>query len=160
MLFPTPGQSSEQIGVLDPIPNQPSSSSGIRWEKRDPGRWSPENATMSDTTHAMDENYMDEIFWQETVEDAVWENTGRPIWCNELEAMELFGEVEENIIGKVSFEQDPSTGLTSTTVQKVSELPQSQISSKDWPRFHQATVDEWKSTLDMGAVTILSLIHI
>jgi hypothetical protein len=38
-----------------------------------------------------DQCCLDESFWQESVKNDIWENTGKPVWCNVEASPELFG---------------------------------------------------------------------
>ena len=86
----------------------------------------------------------------------MWQNSGKPVWLPPAEALELFSESADNTTGFVAFELDELTGLTATVVKKVSEIFPNQITASDWPRFHAATIKEWKAILSTPAVTIIS----
>ena len=131
----------------------PSPSSAIRWESREAGRWTPQPGANASPNSCL---ATDDATWQGSVEDAVWYNSGKPIWLSPTEALELFNESENNITGFVAFELDEMTGLTAAVVKRVSEIFPNQIKASDWPRFHAATVKEWKAILGTPAVTIIT----
>ena len=99
---------------------------------------------------------MRKTFWQQQVDDHIWENSGQPACLCQEEWDELFSKTCENITSKVCFCKSEFTGLTATRMTRGDELPRHMIPESEWPRFLQATVTEWAAILDTSAVTIIS----
>ena len=69
---------------------------------------------------------------------------------------DLFGNTRDNITAYVNFNQSKDTGLTTTKMTRNDELLRHLIPDSEWPRFLQATVEEWTAVQDTSAITIIS----
>ena len=144
--------------VVDEPPTQrprlENPASAIRWSKTDEsGHWPP--ITVPETEEMWVE-IDSEIFWQQQVDDHVWENTGKPVCLFHEEWSDLFGNTRDNITAYVNFNQSKDTGLTAAKMKRNDEFLRHLIAESEWPRFLQATVAEWTAIWDTSAITIIS----
>ena len=136
-------------------PRLENPASSIRWSRIDePRQWVPTTAVEDEENmwSAMDS----EVFWQQQVDDHIWENNGKPVCLFQEEWDELFSNTCENVTARVCFCRSEFTGLTVTQMTRGDDLPRHMIPDSEWPRFLQATVTGWAAILDTSAVTIIS----
>ena len=149
-------------------------SSSVRWNQRAEGQpgWQAEADTLASIECASGINPRGGVlssvparevqpddseytYWQQSVDESIWENSGYPTMVGQTESLELFGDTQDNITCHTVFHVDEMTGLAASKMQRTDELPRHKIPPQEWPRFLAATVKEWSAIFSTQAVTII-----